>query len=613
MCGINGIYAYFHGGTPPSHSELTATRDSMFARGPDGSGAWSSADGACLLGHRRLAIIDLDERALQPMQTPDGKLSIVFNGEIYNFKALRAQEEALGTTFRTQSDTEVLLWLYRRHGRDFVKQLRGMFAFAIFDAEKGGVLLARDHFGIKPLYYADDGKTIRFASQVKALLAGGAIDRRADEAGLVGFFLLGSVPEPFTWVRGISALPAGHSLWVGRQGAETPRPWYSLSRTLTDAAEKPFAGDITELIRSAVTDSLYAHLVADVEVGLFLSAGIDSGSVLAHLASGAGSMPRTITLGFSEFAGGPDDEAQLAAQLAAQFKASHQTRYVDEGEFAGDLHAILGAMDQPSIDGVNTWFVSKAAKEAGLKVALSGLGADEILGGYPSFTDVPRWHRRFGGLAQVPGAGALFEKAARLLAGRRAAVQPKMPGMIRHAGSWHGAWLLKRGLFLPERLDEVLDPQTVKRGLERLSYESLIGQTLTPQPKNDVAIVASLESQLYMRNQLLRDSDWAGMAHSLEIRVPFVDVDLIEALAPALPRFGGGAGKAALAGSPVTPLPDEIAHRAKSGFGVPTGRWMEQLVASDERIDGTRTSKGLASRQWAGYVAKSQGFAGFTT
>ncbi len=223
MCGLNGIFAYGANAPKPSTAELIASRDAMAARGPDGAGQWQSKDQRCLLGHRRLAIIDLDDRALQPMQTPDGRLTVAFNGEIYNFRELRAKEEALGTRFRTSSDTEVLLWLYRRHGRDFVNQLRGMFALAIYDEDKGGVLLARDQFGIKPLYYSNDGKTIRFGSQVKALLAGGAIDRKGDEAGLVGFFMLGSVPEPFTWVKQISALPAGHTLWIDAGGAETAR------------------------------------------------------------------------------------------------------------------------------------------------------------------------------------------------------------------------------------------------------------------------------------------------------------------------------------------------------------------------------------------------------
>jgi asparagine synthase (glutamine-hydrolysing) len=617
MCGINGIYAFDHRGPPPNRLELIAIRDFMAARGPDGIGFWESGDGRCLLGHRRLAIIDLDDRASQPMQTPDAKLTIAFNGEIYNFRELRAEEEARGTRFRTTSDTEVLLWLYRRHGRDFVSRLRGMFAFAIHDSEKGGVLIGRDHFGIKPLYYADDGQTIRFASQVKALLAGGAIDRGVDEAGLVGFFMLGSVPEPFTWVKKIKALPAGSTLWIDSQGCEQAHQWYAHADVLADALNQPFAGDLTALVRDAVTDSLDAHMVADVDIGLFLSAGIDSGSLLAHLASRSGTMPRTIALGFSEFAGSHEDETPLAGQLATAFGAPHHRRMVTDAEFAADLEAILNAMDQPSIDGVNTWFVAKAAHEAGLKVALSGLGADEILAGYPSFADVPAWHRKLGGWSRIPGMGALFEGAIQLMARGKVASQPKLPGMLRHSGSWEGAWLLKRGLFLPEELSDFLAPDIVRRGIEQLQWESHAGALIAPLLQKgrsaDLSIISAFETQYYMRNQLLRDSDWAGMAHSLEIRVPFVDVSLVERLAPALPRFVGGHGKAALAASPAKPLPTAITSRAKSGFAVPTGRWMENLANGQALHEVVPATKGLASRKWAQYVANHVGFEGFAS
>ena len=293
-------------------------------------------------------------------------------------------------------------------------------------------------------------------------------------------------------------------------------------------------------------------------------------------------------------------KAPLAAQVCERYGARHVVRHLSQQEFVQDLPAILEAMDQPSIDGVNTWFVSKAAKEAGLKVVISGLGGDELLGGYPSFVDVPRWRRRFGALAGVPGLG-LF---ARTLIGRVAPAfshaRPKALGLLEHSGTWAGAYLLRRGLFLPHELPEVMDPEIAREGMHRLRPLRCLGASLKPDPGSDVARVCVLESVHYMRNQLLRDADWAGMAHSLEIRVPLVDFTLLGALASSIPAITKGAGKAALAAAPTTPLPNEVVTRAKSGFAVPTGAWIKSVVGDASSSIGQKPeSKGIVSRRWS--------------
>ena len=426
MCGINGIFAYNPCAGIPTDTELLATREAMRARGPDGAGAWWSGDRRCGLGHRRLAILDLSERAVQPMASGDGRYVVTFNGEIYNYPSLRKELEAEGVVFRSTSDTEVLLHLFARDGATMVHRLRGMYAFAIWDSIARRLFLARDPYGIKPLYTANDGWTFRFASQVKALLAGGAVSRDPEPAGLVGFHLFGSVPEPFTLYREIRALPAGHSQWVDAAGPREPEPFARLAAILADGARKAApASELRERVRVGVSDSVRAHLLADVEVGIFLSAGVDSGSLLGLMRDAGQSNIRAITLAFEEFAGSHEDEAPLAARVARHYGASHVVRRVGKKEFDDDLPAIFDAMDQPSIDGVNTWFVSKAAKEAGLKVALSGLGGDELLAGYPSFLDLPRWRRRFGPLAAVPGLGRLARGLALTFAPRLGALQSK--------------------------------------------------------------------------------------------------------------------------------------------------------------------------------------------
>ncbi len=469
MCGVNGIFAYHAAASTPRQPELLATRDAMRARGPDGSGLWWSSDRRCGLGHRRLSILDLSDRASQPMASADGKIVIIFNGEIYNYKALRDELEADGVQFRTTSDTEALLHLYARDGALLVHRLRGMFAFAIWDENRRELFLARDPYGIKPLYTANDGWTFCFASQVKALLAGGRISRDPEPAGIAGFQLFGSVPEPFTLYRDIRALPAGHTLRVDMAGPREPRPFANLAVILAAGASDPApAAELGERLRAAALDSVRGHLLADVEVGMFLSAGVDSGALLGLMADAGQREVRAITLAFDEFRGTAEDEAPLAGQVAARYRARHIVRHVGEREFSEDLPAIIEAMDQPSIDGVNTWFVAKAAREAGLKVALSGLGGDELLAGYPSFVDVPRWRRRFGPFAAMPGLGRAARPLIRALAPGLARAAPKALGLLEYGRSWAGAYLLRRGLYLPYELKGVMDPEIAREGLRRL-------------------------------------------------------------------------------------------------------------------------------------------------
>ena len=379
MCGIVGIYSYHAVADPVDRQELIRIRDHMAARGPDGRGEWHSGSHQLSLAHRRLSIIDTSDSGAQPMASADSKFVVTFNGEIYNYRELRSALEASGQMFRSQSDTEVLLHLYAQKGERMVHDLRGMFAFAIWDSERGCLFLARDPYGIKPLYYADDGRTFRFASSVRALLSGGQISRTADVAGLVGFFLLGNVPEPFTTYRDIRALPAGSWMVIDKAGAREPVHYASIASVYRDAeAQAPDfpEADLHERFRAALLDSVRHHLVSDVPVGAFLSAGVDSGALIGLMRDAGQRDIRTVTLAFEEFRGTSSDEAPLAGVVAKHYGTHHTTRWVGSAEFHRDLPQIIEAMDQPSIDGINTWFVTKAAHEHGLKVAISGVGGD---------------------------------------------------------------------------------------------------------------------------------------------------------------------------------------------------------------------------------------------
>jgi len=597
MCGINGIYAYHVSADAVDRDELVRTREAMHSRGPDAGGSWFSDDGRVGFGHRRLSIIDVSDRANQPMHSRERDMSLVFNGEIYNYRELRDELERDGETFDTTSDTEVVLRMYRKWGPSMLTRLRGMFAFAIRDARDRSLFLARDPYGIKPLYVANDGRTIRFASQVKALLAGG-VSQDHDPAGIAGFFLRGSVPEPFTLYSAIRALPAGSWMRVTPHGAGQPQSYFSIAEALRDAVEhtqRYTDEERQELIRDAVTRSVRYHLVSDVPVGAFLSSGRDSSTIVA-LAAESGTPMRTVTLRFEEYLGTPKDEAPLAEIVAAHYGTKHSTWTLTGDRFRSELPRALEAMDQPSIDGLNSYFVSKAASELGWKVALSGTGGDELFGGYTTFRVIPRFVRAFSMFRHMPNAAKAFERMHRNVVGNEnARFSPKTAHTLKYCHSYEGAYLMKRGLYLPEELSSVLGAELAREGLKRLKILDRIRDVITPDPGTPFARVAAMETALFMRNQLLRDLDWASMAHSLEVRVPLVDAFLLREVAPVVFSTSKRDGKAMLARSPRKPLPDAIMNRRKTGFTLPIRDWL-----AAERHE--QVSRLFGMRPWALYL-----------
>ena len=599
MCGVAGIFAYHYAANAISRPELSAMSRHMARRGPDASGEWFDPAERLGLAHRRLAIIDLADRALQPMASADGRHVIVFNGEIYNHLALRQALQEEGTKFRTRSDTEVLLHLYARCGEAMVTRLRGMFAFAIYDTLARTLFLARDPYGIKPLYYSDDGWVFRFASQVKTLIAGGGISRDRDPAGDVGFYLFGSVPEPFTCYREVRALPAGSTMLVDRAGAQGPRSYHRVASVYEAAERNPGERlDSPAAFADIARDSVRHHLAGDVEVGAFLSAGVDSAALVGLMRDAGAGQIRTITIGFEEFADTPADETPPAAEIARFYDTRHVTRMITRSEFEADLPHFFEAMDQPSIDGLNTWFAAKTARELGLKAVLSGLGGDELLGGYPSFRDIPRWVRTLQVPSRIPLLGIGLRHLGKPLV-ERLRLHPKLAGLPEYGGTYAGAYLLKRGLYLPWELGEVLDHDTIEEGLRRLGPLKLIKAQLQGRSKQPFARVATLESSLYLRNQLLRDADWAGMAHSVEIRTPLVDSEVLEHSARLDLR--GLAGKTALARAPAQPLPQAVLDRPKTGFTLPIAEWMRTFPSGSAPVQRTPPRHGWA-RDWSRIV-----------
>jgi asparagine synthase (glutamine-hydrolysing) len=586
MCGICGSVR-LRSGTPPIDLDaFRRTRDFMARRGPDGVGEWLSPDGRVALGHRRLAILDLSPAGAQPMVDPSGRLRIVFNGEIYNFRELRADLERDGDRFTTQSDTEVLLALWAREGARSLSRLRGMFALAVHDSRDGCVTLARDPFGMKPLYFELRPGELRFASQVRALEAGGA-SLELDPGGLAGFLLWGSVPEPRTIRRSIRAVPAGSFVEVRDGEVGEPRPIGE-----GDEPEPAF-----EDVAGALGDSIRAHLVSDVPIAVFLSSGLDSTTIAALAATeqrraGNSEPLATFTVAFEGWQGSSRDEAPLAALVAAALGTRHAVRRLSRDDVAKSWSDALVAMDQPSIDGFNSFVVARAAHEQGIKVALSGLGGDELFGSYPSFRDVPAWTSRARLLRAVPGARAIWPRLARTFAPNR----PKLRSLAEHGGELAGAYFLRRGLFLPEELPGMIGAERASAGLEAhdpVAYAAAVispscnGSSLPSRLEYPQSEVRRLEQCLYMRNQLLRDADWAAMASSVEVRLPLVDRPLWRAFTREPLATTRRSGKAALLRDVVaklgTAFPDEIWGRPKSGFAVPIADWM--VPAADAKGD----------------------------
>jgi asparagine synthase (glutamine-hydrolysing) len=566
MCGIAATYA-FRGGEV-DEAALLQTRDRMAPRGPDGEGVWMSPERRVGLAHRRLSIIDLSDAGAQPMHSADGRYAIVFNGEIYNYRELRSRLEARGAVFQSGSDTEVVLTSFALDGPHAFSSLRGMFALAIWDNDSKALTLARDPYGIKPLYVADDGKSVRAASQVKALLAGGGVDTSPDPAGHAGYFIWGHVPEPFTLYEGIRAFPPGCFRQYTSDGGGIDVSFSDVLRSIREAEGAPVRknGSANEYIREQLLDSVRHHLVADVDVGVFLSSGLDS-TTLAALAAEVGGSLKTLTLGFKEYRGTPNDEVPLAEEVARHYGTDHTTVWITRDEFAGAMDHLIDAMDQPSSDGVNSYLVSLAAQKAGLKVAISGLGGDELFGGYPSFTEVPRFVRW---TPQMPAVGRALRTVTAPMISRF--TSPKYAGVLEYGGTFGGGYLLRRAHHMPWELGQVLDPEFAREGLARLDVTGSLARTVRGVANTHLKVTA-LESTWYMRNQLLRDADWAGMAHGLEIRVPLVDLTLLRNVAPLI-AAGIPVTKQTMASAPAKRLPNAVLNRPKSGFFVPVKSWL---------------------------------------
>ena len=567
MCGIAGLVAP-DGLAPDDLAAVARMTDAQVHRGPNGSGIHS--DGTVVLGHRRLSIIDLSVGGAQPMSNEDGSLWLTYNGEIYNYQELRHELQSKGHRFRSGADTEVILHGYEQWGLEgLLDRLRGMFAFGLYDPHEG-LCLARDGFGIKPLYYhaAGHGRLL-FASEVKALLHSGCIPNERDPDAITGFLLAGSIPSPATMIKGIASLPPGHYLRWSR-GEVTVRQYWALKSC-------PSVTPDFDHLRSLLQESVTRQLVSDVPVGVFLSGGLDSGAIalFASRALAAGHPLTTLTVTFDqeEF-----NEAQQASDVARHFRTNHHEVRITRNDFLEALPHFFQAMDQPTNDGVNTYFVAKAARQAGLTVVLSGLGGDEIFWGYQHY----RWLQGPAGrLAEWPKT----PRKALVWAGTTW-------GELRGKDNWlrltylgngcgrTGLYLALRGFFAPQHVRRLLEiDQTT---LETVIARQFADSAATADHETAATGFNRLEFGRYLHDQLLRDTDVFSMAHSLEVRVPLLDPAIVEYAASIRPdrKTATAVNKPLLVGALDDALVASAGTATKRGFSFPMARWMRE--AADE-------------------------------
>lgn len=570
MCGIAGVIAEKD---RVVRDALAAMVSAQCHRGPDDSGRTFHpfGDRVLGLGHRRLSIIDLSAAGHQPMVHPRTGDELIFNGEIYNFQNIKQDLLSAGESFIGHSDTEVLLYALSRWGPDCLKRLKGMFAFAFYNAREQSLLLARDSVGIKPLYVARFAGGMAFASEVRAILAGGLVDRKLDLQGVAGLLAYGAVQAPLTVVKDVRSFPAGCYQVIHAHGngvAHEPTPFWTYPERRSEWTEQQVVEQLTPTLETAVRE----HLIADVPVGVFLSSGLDS-TIIAGLAARNSGRLRSFSVGFADQ---PDmSESPLAAQTAREFGLEHTEIIVNGPQAEAVTMEWSGSLDLPSMDGLNVYLISKVVREQGITVALSGQGGDELFGGYNTFSDIPRLCGLMRKMRLLPRAmRAAVARAATV--GRSEAVRQKFLDMARTDGSLRSLYFQRRRAMSDDQL-ALLGIRAANLELDDSFEPAAALEGLRVDDRDPVWSISQLESRFYQGNILLRDGDANGMAHSLEIRVPLLDqrmLDLMLTVPGPIRLPTGRADKHLLRAAFASLLRPALLNQAKRGFTLPIRRWM---------------------------------------
>lgn len=559
MCRIVGIVGF----EPVCDLEraINSMRDSMTHGGPDDAGTFIDSEFNVVLGNRRLSIIDLSPLGHQPMSNEDKSIWLTYNGEIYNFLEIKKELQCLGYNFRSHSDTEVILKAYEEWGEGSFSKLNGMYAFCIYDQRRGNLYLVRDHAGIKPLYYSVSKNTLIFSSEVKAFRV---FENNWEENNdwKIYFLIFGHIPEPFTTLKSVLMLPKGSFLKLDLKTKDVKVEKF-VEFTFTEEIRD--IGEAIGKVKNEFKNVIQRHLISDAPIGVFMSGGIDSSLIALIAHTYQKENLRTLSVVFNEKG---FSEKQYQEVVLSKMKSKHTSYLVTGKDFIDSIDDIFQAMDQPTVDGVNTYFISKCAKEDGLKAVLSGLGGDELFGGYPSFKSI--------GLLMLLKRFKAGSKRFSNLFGYLGDDRTKKLSFlsIDNALSYY---LAVRGLFCAKQTSSVLDigEGEVYKALEKV----YLVNELSLDKGN---FVSYLETNLYMQNQLLKDSDFMSMWHSVEVRVPFLDREFLRLVFSIDEdiKFGKKKVKFLLVDSFKEVLPFEIVYRDKMGFTFPFEQWMRNNIST---------------------------------
>ena len=593
MCRIVGIADFKRSLGSELEPLVIKMRDSLSHGGPDDAGIYVDKENGVALGHRRLSIIDLTSCGHQPMSNQKKTLWITYNGEIYNFQKLKEELVKVGYEFKSKTDTEVILYGYEEWGIEgLLTRLRGMFAFAIYDCRQGindfKLILAKDRFGIKPLYYYHDKERGRFifASEMKAIIKSQLVPNEKNVEAMVRFLQLGSVPVPLTTVKNVYSLPSGHYMTVDKGGASLKQYW-NLSNYFNKSSKTVSFDEALSSTRTLLEESVKLHLISDVPLGVFLSGGIDSSSLVA-LASKYRDKPlTTLSIIFNE----PEyNEAQYMRLMAKKYKTDHREVLLQNKDFLNELPKIFSCMDEPTIDGVNTYFISKAAKEAGLTVVLSGVGGDEVFLGYKHFKLAKNLECPIKFINKLP---ALIRKIPiKLLTQNLSKIS------YFEDPSPQNSYLAFRGLFTPVQIQDLLGISEADFQSYGEPFQSLNGSI----PNSLVDSFDFLDFEHYLQDQILKDTDFMSMAHSIELRVPYLDHFLVEYVVGLQSnlKLHNGVNKSLLVKALGDDLPGEIWNRPKMGFIFPFDRWIKDNCKElmDISLNNDTFNRGFQEKMW---------------
>ena len=584
MCGISGIYNF-------SNRNLDAKKiinkivKLQTSRGPDGNGIWVSSCKKVTFGHNRLSIIDLSKKADQPFISNDKNLIITFNGEIYNYLELKEQLQEKKVKFKSNSDTEVILESYKFWGLDFLKKLRGMYSFAIWDNKNNKLIIVRDPFGIKPLYYTIFNGAVYFASQIKSLLSIENLKFEYSEAGIVSYHLWGNVQEPFTLYKNIKSINRGSCIIIENNGNQRVFDHANIKDSILNINEVRFKNENSKLdyLKDIITETVNYHQVSDVPRTLMLSAGIDSNLILASISNLNKKNCSALTLDFNYK--GDDDETLLAKESANLNEIKHQIINLSDDEFFMLINDFFKSMDSPTNDGFNNYIISYLANKNNTKIIISGIGGDELFAGYPSFNIIPKMNTYMKFIPESKILNSLINNKLYSFL-KKKKMKTKYSGILDYGRNINSAFLLVRSLFLPNEINELIDQNTFKKGYIELDVLNTLNKDISNIKDTRLSIMY-LEIKYYLCSKLLRDADWTSMANSIELRTPLVDWSFFNKLIPLI-KNDNSINKKLASKSMKDKIPKDIINRKKTGFVIPHDLYLKKMSYKKEYANPIR-------------------------